>query len=264
MKKYNNYVIILLCLTGLIFSSCGSSDTGSGKANETSGQLIVAAEGGTLSYRVPDGTVVTLEIPPKALNKNTTINLTVADESAKTGSDSQYIISTEPEGLKLFDPAYLSISFASSFARNESTGLFNRSETGLMVALKQSATDAQIKGNIYSLGVYDCLTYDTAMCVEMLTAIEDADVPDDWQGLLTVFNGLIWTGNFFHGSGETDDAKACMAAAISICGQGINNYLNRQDINDEKELSVYKNDLEKYTYIQQLCSGQAVLPEKEI
>ena len=259
--------ILLFFSVALLLNGCGKSDSGSAIVTEpgvveiSAEQFVEASEGGTLTYKVPDGTLVTLEIPPKALKESMKITLKVeaAAASEKAGIDSIYIISIQPDSVKFFNPAYLNVSSAPASENKKNTGLFSVRGDGVLLPLKQVVEVDGVKGNIYTSGVYELSTFDTGKCIEILSEIETSDIPDNWQDLVTVFNGLIWTGTYFNNSGETDDATACMDAATDICGQGIEKYIAKSFSIDEKTLSVYKNDLEKYKYIQKLCADQLVL-----
>ena len=265
--KIRLFGILLLLSLAFIMIGCGSSDSDRAPTllteTEPSGvsveKFIEAAEGGTLYCKVSDGTVVRLDIPPKALAESMTIKLkvTLASESEDAGTDSLYMISTQPDSVKLFNPARLTVRPVPAIENN--TGLFVVMENDILLPLKQAAADDQVKGNIYTLGLYDFSRFDTGKCIEIFSEIETSDAPENWQDLITVFNSLIWIGTYFQSADEADDAKACMDASIDICGEGIEKFIARSVSNDEKALPAYKNALEKYKYIQKLCADQEIL-----
>ncbi len=262
-----NILIAITLLTSLVLvlNGCGSSNSGPATAADvadtTVSELVEASEGGSLTYQVMDGTRVTLEIPPNALSESitTTLKVDAASDTELAGVDSLYVITVGPESVKLFNPAYLRVIPAPVIENVKNKGLFIVNDNNHLMPLKQVNDDNQVKGSIYMSGRYELSGIDTGKCIEILSDIEAADIPENWQDLISVFNGLIWTGTWFRNNNESDDAKACMDNAIDICSQGIEKFIARSLLNDDKALAEYKNSLEKYKYIQKLCADQEVL-----
>ena len=264
MKTIKNILMIALIFTGLVFSGCGKSGSGSPVVSDLTGEsatkIIEAADGGSISCTASDGVEVTLTIPAKALNESTEVTLTVetASETANVEPETFYKIKTEPENLMLSGTAYLQVELSESLTALPDISLGYLKDDGFLLPLKQKRITNTITGNLYRFGTFDCSEFNTDLGNDIADKIQTAETPDTWQDLFTIINGLIRVNNYLQQAGEIDNAKACLNAVLKLSVNGIDSFIQNQVSASEKETTEYKTSLAKYKFIQRLCSDQAI------
>lgn len=246
----------------LTLSGCGNSIVDGVSAPGVSNtELIEKKEGGEVALRASDGAVVRLKIPPEALNKSTEITLrtATADEASGAGLQMLHLITIEPADLLLFETAQLFIEYPKDSIIPAESALFFLNGNSFVPLKQNRGKETKMTGYIYRFGNYFLSEYDMGRCRDMAYDIIEAEVPVDWQSLMTLFNGLVWSGNYFKDRGEKEDSMACFEQIPVICSEGIDWFLGISPPEEGPELEIYKNGLEKYKYIQKLSADQQVL-----
>ncbi len=262
MKK-RLLILIFICLN-MIFSGCGSSNKETNEAPElplegTSSAFIEASEGGRVSSKAADGAVVSVVFPPKALPKSSEVKLSV---EIKEGNDVLYLVTIYPVEIKLYEAASIIVEFPGSIGGTSDVGLFALIEEAEEVPLKQVLSDKDAAGRFYSFGQFTCSRFDIDDCLYMAAKMRNAKTPENWQDLLTVFNGIVWVGEFFNKTNEIEDALACFEDISALCRDGLDFFIKKEVPEENDALVVYKKALEKYKYIQRLSSDEEVLLKK--
>ena len=251
----------------MVMGACGNSKTESDESppgitpdittdEVLSTGFIEVNEGGRVDCKVSDGATVSLEIPPKALNQSMDVKLGV--ELAED-SDVLYRIKIYPTGLQLYESATLIVEYPESTDKISDIGLFALTEDTGPVPLKQNQSKRFAQGGLYTFGEFVCSRFDMDRSRDISTKLCNAKTPVTWQSLLTVFNGIVWVGTYFYKNEEVEDALACFEVIPSLCGDGLEFFIEQAVPEDEAALEMYKKALEKYKYIQKLSSDQEVL-----
>ena len=160
LKSIGRFSILLLIFISTIFLTCSKDSTG--PINE--GTLIIASDGGVLIS--PDG-LLTLTIPPNALNKDTYINIEIVkEEDYPNALDTIEIVGKvydiQPDGTIFNTPAKLEIQLA----ENEMNSLVSNSGYTFLFGLSISSNG-------------------------MLTAMDSSKISYNLQSGTGIFSGYI-------------------------------------------------------------------------
>ncbi len=254
MKK-RLLILIFICLN-MIFSGCGSSNNETpGVPLGTTSVFIEASEGGRVSRKAADGAVVSVVFPPKALPKSTEVKLGV---EIVEGNDILYNITIYPVEMNLYEAASIIVEFSESTGELPDIGLFELMEEVGEVPLKQILSEKDATGCLYSFGQFTCSRFDMKDCLDMAEMMRNAKTPENWQGLLTVFNGIVWVGEYFNKTNEIEDALSSFQDISTLCRDGLNLFIKQEVPEEGDALEMYKKTLKKYKYIQRLSSDDEV------
>jgi len=258
MTKFCKHIFMFVILA-LTINGCGHSSSGSSidsKQDEISiietldvseTALIDASDGGSLLCETENGIKVSLEIPPSTLPKSEEVTLSV-----KPDSENRLLIKIEPDNLQLENAAALIVAYDADVSEKiEKNSLFMAGANGGLIPLKQQFTDNILNGLLYRLGTFEY----GDIYPETPENVLAKSAKDSWQDILTLFNGLVWMGNYYKSQDDIEASKSCFRLAVTTCHDAVTLF-SEIDLPEKGEaLADYKKKNIKYEYINALSGG---------
>ncbi len=252
-------LVLLMIMTWTGCSRSGSGTSGDSGARVSEKANLSSSTGGAVSVTVPDGTLVTLEIPEGALETQTELTLTVdatgsmektQAKSAGSGLYASLSIKVEP-AVDLLETATLTVVFPEGSEGSDRCLVLKAGH----IPSKQAFRENILKASIYRLGEWECSKVDLSDMADDARQLVEQTAGDTWQDAYAVFDALLFYASVFSAGGMEADSKACFTAYAGLCKESAVAYLSSLGPVGEEKNDIRVNALKKFRSLMVMCEN---------
>lgn len=264
-KAMGGYLLaILFAVSVFSFSGCSQNGTGPDASGAYSSQgTLSVSEGGAVSVTIPDGTIVTVEIPEDALIQSTDVTLAVTPEGSRESASTSKAATVEiyaslkitvNPATDLLDAATVSVVFP------EKAGVVSRcmtqeNDNKNKIPLKQGFSENTLKATVYSLGNMECAKPVVNDMVTTAYEVMAATPSGSWQDAYGLFDALLYYSTVFGENGKNAESQECFQAAAQLCKKSADAFLQTLGGTDGEKDDLLVNALKKFRNLMILCEN---------
>ena len=198
--------------------------------SNASNKKVTPQYGDTLKVLNHNNDLISLIIPPYALQDTTTVTI-LPNFSAPTNPISKNIfpgVRILPDSLRLLIPATLRVDMSTGIMDTSMSTLFFLHDSSLAYPLgNPEITDSSIQGDIYHFSNYMGGEPDGDEIVGQSdnTGYSGSSNPFDWQGTYTLVEGLLQYAKLLILLGHTEEAQKVMEKANKVVENDANKFI---------------------------------------